>query len=185
MQHQPVIQSVNETKNVNQKIIIIGDNHARNSAAQLQHCVGSTFAVSSFVKPGAEIRGTGDIMKENITKLKSDDVMVIWGESNDIGKNNSKEAQEYLCDFIKNNQMINIVVMNAPPRHDLLPSFCLNNEVISISMQIKKRMTIYNNVKILETDLEREYLIKRGLHLNSSGKECIVLRLAAVVKRFF
>jgi len=46
-------------------------------------------------------------------------------------------------------------------------------------------MTFYNNVKILETDLERGYFTKHGLHLNSSGKECIALRLATVVKSLF
>ena len=44
---------------------------------------------------------------------------------------------------------------------------------------------MYNNVKILETDLEREYFTKHGLHWNSSGKEHIALKLAAVVKSFF
>jgi len=80
--------------------------------------------------------------------------------------------------------MMNTVVMNAPPRCDLLPSSCINNEVISFSRQLKKRTTI-SNVKILETDLEREYITKHGLHLNSPGKECIALRLATVVKSFF
>jgi hypothetical protein len=36
---------------VKQKIVIVGDRHARNSAAELQHCLGSAFSVSSFVKP--------------------------------------------------------------------------------------------------------------------------------------
>ena len=45
-------------------------------------------------------------------------------------------------------------------------------------------MASYNNVQILETNLEREYFTKRGLHLNSSGKECIAPRLAMVVKSF-
>ena len=46
-------------------------------------------------------------------------------------------------------------------------------------------MKQYSNVKILETDLERKYFTKHGLHLNSSGKECITLRLATEVKSFF
>jgi len=46
-------------------------------------------------------------------------------------------------------------------------------------------MKQYNNVKILETDLERKYFTKHGLNLNSSGKECITLRLDTVVKSFF
>jgi hypothetical protein len=48
-----VKQSANKITNVKQKIIIIGDSHARNIVAELQHNLGSTFTVSSFVKPGA------------------------------------------------------------------------------------------------------------------------------------
>jgi hypothetical protein len=40
-------------------------------------------------------------------------------------------------------------------------------------------------VKLLVTNLEREYFTKHGLHPNSSGKECIALRLATVVNIFF
>ena len=92
-----MIQSASKTERVNQKTIIIGDSHARNSAAELQHCLGSTFAVSSFVKPGAGMKAIVDTVKNNIMKLKSGDVMVIWGGSNDIGKNNSREALKHLC----------------------------------------------------------------------------------------
>jgi len=120
----------------------------RNGAVELQHSLGSTFAVSSFVKPGAGMRVTVDTVKEDNMKLKSDDVVVVWGGSNDTGKNNSKETLNHLCDFVKNKQMINIVVMTAPPRCDLFPSSCINNEVTSFNRQLKKRMTLYNNVKI-------------------------------------
>jgi hypothetical protein len=75
--------------------------------------------------------------------------------------------------------------MTAPPRYDLLLSSCVNNEVISFNRQLKKRMILYSNVKILETDLERQYFTTHGLHLNSPGKECTALRLATVVKSFF
>jgi hypothetical protein len=81
--------------------------------------------------------------------------------------------------------MVNVVVMTAPPRHDLLPSSCVNSEVIRFNKQVRKRILQFNNVKILETDLERKYFTKHGLPLNSSGKECIALRLTAVVKSFF
>jgi len=47
---RPVIQSASKTKRVNQKIVIIGDSHARNSTAELQHCLGSTFASIQFCK---------------------------------------------------------------------------------------------------------------------------------------
>jgi hypothetical protein len=160
----------------------MGDSHARKSAAELQHCLGSTFIVSSFVKPGAGMKTIVDTAKEDIMKLTSDDGVVIWGGSNDNGQDNSREAMKHLGNFATNNQMINTVVMTAPPRYDLLPSSCINNEVIRFNRQLKKIMAPFNNVKILETNLKREYFTKHGLHLNSAGKECIALRLAMMVK---
>jgi hypothetical protein len=121
-----MIQSVNKIKNVKQKIVIIGDSHARNGAAELQHSLGSTSAVSNFVKPSAGMGVIVDTVKEDI-KLKSDDDAVVWGGSNDSEKNNSKEALKHLCNFIKNNQTVNIVVITASPRHDLLPLSCVNS----------------------------------------------------------
>ena len=75
-----------------QKIVIIGDSHAGNSAAELQHSLGSTFSVSSFVKPGADMKVTVNTVKEDIEKLTSEDVIVVWGGSNDNGRNDSKEV---------------------------------------------------------------------------------------------
>jgi hypothetical protein len=43
-------------------------------------------------------------------------------------------------------------------------------------------LKIFNNVRILETDLKRECFTKHGLHLNSSGKEQKAVKLAAAVK---
>lgn len=42
----------------------------------------------------------------------------------------------------------------------------------------------FNNVKLLETDIDRTYFTRHGLHFNSSGKEFIALKLATVVKSF-
>ena len=49
------------------------------------------------------------------------------------------------------------MVMTAPPRYDLIPSSCVNNEVVRFNRQLKKSMRMYNNVKILENDIEKEY----------------------------
>ena len=68
-----------------------------------------------------------DSVREDIKKLKQCDVVVIWEGSNDIGKNHSREAPKHLCNFVKNNQKGNTVVMTAPPRYDVPPSSCVNN----------------------------------------------------------
>jgi hypothetical protein len=51
------------------KIVIIGNSHARNIAAELQHSLGLRFSVSSFVKPGAGMNVIVDTVKEDIEKL--------------------------------------------------------------------------------------------------------------------
>ena len=177
-------QNVSKIKHVNQTIVIIGDSHGRKCAAELKHRLGSTFAISSFVKPGAGMRAVLDTMQADIKKLKRNDVVVIWGGCNDIGRNNSREALNHLCKFVEKNQKVNTVVMTAPPRYDFLPSSCVNNEVTNFNRQLKKRMIPYKNVQILETGLERECFTKHGMHLNSPGKESIAQRLAIVVRSF-
>ena len=74
--------------------------------------------------------------------------------------------------------------MTAPPIFDLLPTSCVNNEVINFNRQLKKRIAPFNNVKVLEIDLEREYFTNHGLHLNSSGKEYIAQKLARAISSF-
>ena len=54
VKHQPKTQSAKNIMNVKQKVVIIRDSHAMNSAAALQHSLDSTFSESSFVKPGAK-----------------------------------------------------------------------------------------------------------------------------------
>ena len=74
-----------EENNTKQNIVIIGDSHARNCAAELQHNLGTKFAISSYVKPGAGMSVITHTVKEETGKLKSNDVVVVWGVT-DIGK---------------------------------------------------------------------------------------------------
>jgi lysophospholipase L1-like esterase len=168
-----------------QKIVIIGDSHTRNCAVELQHAMGKEYSVISLVKPGAGMGLIVNAVSDEIKKLKGDDVLVIGGGSNDIGKNaNTNLALRHLSSFIKDNQVPNIVVMTAPPRHNLHSLSCVNSEVNRFNKQLRRRMMQFNNVKLLETDIDRTYFTRHGLHFNSSGKEYIASKLATVVKSF-
>jgi len=115
---RPPLLNVSKINQTNQQIVIVGDSHVRKSAAELKYCLDPTFAISSFVKPGAGMKDIIDSVREDIKKFKHNDVTVIWGGSNDIGKNNSKGALKHLCDFVKNNQKVKTIVMTASPRYD-------------------------------------------------------------------
>jgi hypothetical protein len=173
---------VKKTNIIKRNIFIIGNSHSRNCAAELQHNLGTNFVVSGYVKPVAGMSVITQTVKEEVRKLKSEDVVVVWGVSNDIGKNNSQEALRHLRSFVEKRQRVNIVTITAPPRYDLIHSSCVNNEVVRFNRQLKKRTNMFNNVTILETDLKRGYFTKHGLHRNTSGKEQIALKLLQLSK---
>jgi len=51
------------------KIIIIGDSHAKECAAEITHNLGRTFEVTGYVKPGKELEEITNIMRREIDEL--------------------------------------------------------------------------------------------------------------------
>jgi hypothetical protein len=128
--------------------------------------------VCGFIKPGArsnEIIKTGE---EEVSSLKHKDVVIVWGGSNDISRNNTKEALKNLSNSMNSNKNVNTVLINPPPRHDLMPSSCVDNEVAKFNRQIRKIVK-----------LQRKHSTKHGQHLNNSGKEVVSLELAKLVEQ--
>ena len=120
--------------------------------------------------------------KEEINNLKGDDVIVVWGGSNDISKQNSRGALKHLRKFANIYKDVNVIVMPPPQRNDLMPSSCVNSEVIRFNRLMKKSMKLYTNTMILETDLNRDCFTRHGLHMNSLGKDQIMKNLARVIE---
>jgi hypothetical protein len=59
------------------KIVIIGDSHARNCAAELHHRLGKKYAVLGHVEPGAGMEVIMQSWKEEIEKLSGEDTVVV------------------------------------------------------------------------------------------------------------
>ena len=168
-----------------QRILLLGDSHARKCATDLQHNLGDDYEVTSFVKPAARMEEILSSTSENIKSLSDNDVLIVWGGSNDISRNNTKEVINQLCKFIKEKTTVNLVIMNTPLRHDLIPSSCVNNEVLKFNRLIEKRVKPYLNAKLFDLNLGRSYYTTHGQHLNSSGKELIANKLAILIKDVF
>jgi hypothetical protein len=81
------------------------------------------------------------------------------------------------------NKKVNIILINALPRHDLMPTSCVNNEVVKFNRQLKKIVKLHENVEFLEIELPRKHFIRHGQHLNNDGKELISVELAKLVKQ--
>ena len=117
--NQKKAQRPNSSRTRRQRILLIGDSHVRNCASDLQHNLDGNYEVSSFVKPGATMEEIVNTVSEDIQTLSNKDVVIVWGGSNDISKNNSKVAINHLCKFVEEKH-VNLVIMKAPQRHDLM-----------------------------------------------------------------
>jgi hypothetical protein len=184
-ENQKKTQGLNSSGARRRRIILKGDSHVRNCATDLQHNLGENYKVSGFTKPGAVIEETVNTVRGDIQTLSNKDVVIVWGGANDISKNNTKVATNHLCKFVEEKKKVTLVIMKAPQRHDLMPSSCVNIEVIKFNRQMEKKMKIYHNVKLLDTDLDRNYFTRHGQHLHSSGKELISNKLSTVIKDLF
>jgi hypothetical protein len=174
-----LVKSVGKSKH---KVLIIGDSHAKKCAAELQHNLDLRYEVSGFIKPGPT---TSEIIKtaeDEISTLKCNDV-ILWGGSNDISRNNTKEALRNLSNLMNANKKVNIVLINSPQIHDLLLSSCVSNEVVKFNRQLKKIVKLHANVELLEVELQRKHFTRHGQHLNYRSKELVSLELAKKIEQ--
>jgi len=68
------------------RIIVIGDSHARGSAAKIKSKLDEHFKVQGFVKPGARLNNIITSAKIDIQQVSKQAVVVVWGGSKDVGK---------------------------------------------------------------------------------------------------
>jgi hypothetical protein len=55
----------------------------------------------------------------DIENLNKKDVIVFWGSTSDVSKNNMQKGLRQLVDFVKKNKHGDIVLMSVAHRHDL------------------------------------------------------------------
>ena len=127
------------------KVLIIGDSHMRNCATNVKSTIKNNFAVQGVVKPGAMANILVNAAKNEVKRLSKKDFVVICRGANDIGKNNSAMALQQIMDFVATNTHTNIAVITAPPRHNLMPSSCINSAVTTFNRKLKKLIKAHHH----------------------------------------
>jgi hypothetical protein len=107
----------------------------------------------------------------------------IWGGFHDIGKNAAKTGLKHMVKFVKGNSHTNIVIMEAPQRHNLSTLSCINNELIVFNRKLQKMMKTHNNMEILDMDIRWGHFTRHGLHMNRMGKEKMASKISEAVKK--
>jgi hypothetical protein len=102
------------------------------------------------VKPGACMNEVTNSVREELKTLNNDDFVVVWGGANGIRKNNMKEALNSVTKFVKENNGLNVVLINSPHRYDLIPESCVHQEMIKYNKQVRNIMKSQLKVKIVD-----------------------------------
>ena len=122
-------KKVNKQEENKHRIIVIGDSHARECAAEIKSNLDENFDAQGFVKQGAGLSAIITTAEKYIQHLSKQDVVVVWRGSRDVGKNETKQGINRVKNFVETNKHTNIILMEAPHRHDLIQYSCVNKEV--------------------------------------------------------
>jgi hypothetical protein len=177
--------SAHQNQTQKQRVMIIGDSHARGCAGNMKHILGNNFKVQGVVKPGAGAEVLTASAKFDIEQLTNKDAVVLWGGTKDVGKNNSQCGIRHIVDFVAANNHTNIILVSVPQRHDLCDWSCVNSEVKRFNRNIRKRIKYFKHVKMVRADQKREDFTTHGLHMNNVGKGKAALKIANTILMLF
>jgi hypothetical protein len=167
-----------------QKVVIIGDSHARGYATNMKHSLKNHMVIG-YVKPGASIDTLITTAKKDIEYLNKNDTIVFLGGTKDVSRNNTQNGLRQLVDFVKSNKHTNILLVRIPYRYDLAIWSCVNKEVESYNRKLVKTMKPYEHVKVINVETKREHFTRHGLHMNKEGKEQTARKTADAINTMF
>jgi len=164
------------------EIFILGDSHAKGCAAEVKHYLSNDFKVHGTTIPGAGMENIKAAADAKVNQLTNKDVMVLWGGSNDVARNNSTEGLKMISKLLTETKHTNVIVINVPHRHDLVPNSCVNIEVEVFNRRLYKDAERFKEVQIIEAVKERIYYTRHGQHLNSAGKDFMAKRITTMIE---
>jgi hypothetical protein len=112
-----------------------------------------------------------DMASVKVQQLTKKDIVVLWGGSNDIARNNSLVGLRHILEFLINANHTNVILLTAPHRHDLITNSCVNKEVEAFNKKLHKKVERFKKAEIIDVVNERNCYMRHGQHLNSTGKD--------------
>ena len=167
------------------KVKVLGDSNLKDTAARIDLFLSSKFEVNMWIKPGATTHELVGTMENYFKDLEKSDVIVINGGANDVNLRRSQtiNAVGNMARFVQQYNNTNIILVNILHRYDLDKTSVINSEIQVFNRQILKVAKAYSHVTIVDTDLDRKFYTRHGLHLNKRGKEWLAKGLAIQINR--
>jgi hypothetical protein len=98
------------------KIILMGDSHMKGYASKLSNRLDRKFEVMGTVMPGARTQNIVQLCEQEVNFLTRDDMMILWGGSNDVAKNETMNGLRHLRKFISRKKNTNMTLITIPHR---------------------------------------------------------------------
>ena len=164
-------------------ILLLGDSHIKDLAEGMSISLGSSFHVSCFSKPNANIKEIISPSNSSYVNLTKQDMIIFCGGTRDISRNDSKSGLRTLLEFVKRTSATNVILLEAPIRYDLPPSSCVNSEVKLFIKRMRGLMTPFAHIKIMNMSTERSHHTRHGLHLTKKAKNWLVDNLVRELRK--
>jgi hypothetical protein len=103
--------------------------------------------------------------------------VIIYVGSNYINKNETSIGLKYIMNFILQNQHINIIIIPALHRYDLIKSSGINREIQTFNRKLSKIIKVMQHVTMLDVTLDRKDFTRHALFLNSLEREKVALHI--------
>jgi hypothetical protein len=166
------------------RTLIIGDSHARGCAERLSDHLGHSFSVTGYVKPNADVETITTTTKSECENMTNNDVIILCGGTRNIGRNETSKGLHCISKFVRNNSHTKVMIMEAPHRF-VVPTSCVNKEVVAFNRRLQKIVKNFNHAEIVNMSTRREHFTRHGLHMNGSGKDWITGLIATQIMQIF
>jgi hypothetical protein len=122
---------------------------------------------------------------KDITNLTTKDVVVVWGGTRDVSKNEAIAGLSHIQKFVEKYNNTNVLVMELPDRCDLSANSCVNVECKSFNRKLRKYMQPFKHASVVEIYCNRSHYTRHGLHLNYKVKEFSAKQIQREIETIF
>ena len=124
-----------------------------------------------YVKPNAGLTDLLNSAKEDTSKLRKKDSLVVFGGTNDVERNLIGKNPTSVMSFLNATQHTNVILIDVPLRYDPGKRPHINEEIMNYNRKLHKVTKCFKHVKLVKATINREFFTQHRLHLNKKGKE--------------
>ena len=138
---KPLYANPDKSIKCDHKVHIIGDSHLKGTATKSNQYLNTNFAVSSFLKPGANIKQTVHTQEMEFKCLGKKDIIVVNGGTNDLNdfSGKGKSVLAHMLQFAQKYTNTNILMVNIPLKHELAMNLQSNRKIQDFNMKLSKK----------------------------------------------